>query len=348
VGSASNSAHSQSQAIAASNPLRVVAIATAPFVLPDTDPPVGFAVDIWNEVARRMHADSSWRMVREPAELFAAVQGHDADVAVGGVVITSDRENILDFSLPFLDSGLRIMVPSGSRRGVVASILWSIPWRTVAYLLAAAIIIVVLLANLLWIIQRGEAKERVRYLPGVGNALWRIMRVITAAEYGDTDSPRPMKAIGVVLVWLLGVVIIAELTASLTSFQTIDRLRSEIRGPEDLPGKAIASVRGTAAGNYLTARGLSFTDVHSEPEALALLRQGAVDAVVFDAPALEYWAAKTGHGVVEVVGPVFRPEKYAIAVPNGSALRKQIDKALLEIYKDGTYEKIYSAWFSSR
>jgi len=33
-------------------------------------------------------------------------------------------------------------------------------------------------------------------------------------------------------------------------------------------------------------------------------------------------------------------------VPVGSALRKQINLALLEIYADGTYERIYSAWFS--
>ena len=36
-----------------------------------------------------------------------------------------------------------------------------------------------------------------------------------------------------------------------------------------------------------------------------------------------------------------------MAVANGSALRKRIDEALLEIYKDGTYDKIHSAWFSS-
>jgi hypothetical protein len=69
-------------------------------------------------------------------------------------------------------------------------------------------------------------------------------------------------------------------------------------------------------------------------------------ALVFDAATLQYWAAKQGKGIVQVVGPTFRPQKYAIAVAVGSALRKQINRALLEIYADGTYEKIYSAWFS--
>jgi ABC-type amino acid transport substrate-binding protein len=77
-----------------------------------------------------------------------------------------------------------------------------------------------------------------------------------------------------------------------------------------------------------------------------MLVRGEVQAVVFDAATLQYWAARQGKGLVQVVGPIFRPQKYAIAVPVGSALRKQINRALLEIYTDGTYERIYSAWFS--
>lgn len=77
-----------------------------------------------------------------------------------------------------------------------------------------------------------------------------------------------------------------------------------------------------------------------------MLTEGEVQAVVFDAPTLQYWAAKQGNEVVQVVGPIFRQEKYAIAVAEGSALRKPINEALLELYDDGTYEKIYAAWFS--
>jgi ABC-type amino acid transport substrate-binding protein len=46
-----------------------------------------------------------------------------------------------------------------------------------------------------------------------------------------------------------------------------------------------------------------------------------------------------------VVGPLFRPEKYGIALPQGSPLRKPINEALLSMYADGTYERIYANWF---
>jgi len=77
-----------------------------------------------------------------------------------------------------------------------------------------------------------------------------------------------------------------------------------------------------------------------------MLMQGQVQAIVFDAPTLQYWAARRGKGVLQVVGPLFRPEKYGIAVAEGSPLRKQINAALLQLYEDGKYEEIYNKWFS--
>jgi len=149
-----------------------------------------------------------------------------------------------------------------------------------------------------------------------------------------------------VLMWLFGVVLIALLTATVTSTQTVDRMQSVIRGPDDLPGKTIASVPGTPAGDYLTERGLPFTTVTYGPDGIRMLTRGEVQAAVFDRATLEYWAPRQGQGLVQVVGPIFRPQKYGIAVPVGSMLRRPINQALLEIYADGTYERIYSAWFS--
>ena len=69
---------------------------------------------------------------------------------------------------------------------------------------------------------------------------------------------------------------------------------------------------------------------------------------LFDAPTLQYWAAREGNGQVQVVGPVFMPEKYAIAVGDGSALRKPINQALLQIMADGSFDRLRADWFAQR
>jgi polar amino acid transport system substrate-binding protein len=68
------------------------------------------------------------------------------------------------------------------------------------------------------------------------------MLIIATGEHSDRDAPGVAKRVTVVLMWLLGVVLIAQLTATVTSSQTVERLQSSIRGPDDLPGKTIARV----------------------------------------------------------------------------------------------------------
>ena len=81
--------------------------------------------------------------------------------------------------------------------------------------------------------------------------------------------------------------------------------------------------------------------------AVDALLNNQISAIVRDAPVLEWYDRQHPEQPVTVVGPLFRPEKYGIAVANGSALRKRINEALLAMYEDGTYEQIYGKWFSS-
>ena len=327
-------------------PLRVATKVIAPFVLPKTDPLTGFSIDLWNELARRMRVEFTWSVVPTLPDLLQAVRRGDADVAIAAITITPEREKSLDFTYPYFDSGLQIMVRAQNENVFLAT-LWSLPWRAIGELFGAAIIVIFLLANVLWLVERRRNTDFPKsYRHAIGEGLWGTMLIIATGEHGDRNAPGVVKRVTVVFMWLLGVVLIAQLTATVTSSQTVQRLRSSIHGPDDLPGKTIASVPGTVAGDYLTQRGLPFASVNDVPEAIRMLTEGEVQAVVFDVPTLRYWAARQGNGVVQVVGPIFRPEKYGIAVAEGSALRKPINEALLELYEDGTYEKIYARWFS--
>jgi ABC-type amino acid transport substrate-binding protein len=345
-GIAATSAWPAPFAAAPDRPLRVITRPIAPFVLPYTDPPAGFSIDLWSEVARRMGVEFTWSVAPTQAELLQAVRRGDADVAIAAITMTPEREKLVDFSHPYFDSGLQVMVRVHGESSFVTT-LRSIPWLAIGQLLAAAILMIFLMAHVLWLVDRRRQNEFPRsYLRAIGESLWGTMLIIATGEHGDRHASGAVKRVTVVFMWLLGVVLIAQLTATATSSQTVQRLQSSIRGPDDLPGKKIASAAGTIAGDYLTQRGLPFVSLSSAPEGIRMLTQGEVQAIVFDAPTLQYWAAKQGKGVLQVVGPIFRPEKYAIAVAVGSTLRKPINEALLELFDDGTYERIRARWFS--
>ncbi|CAB3767240.1 transporter substrate-binding domain-containing protein [Paraburkholderia humisilvae] len=327
-------------------PLRVAIASVAPFVLPQTAVPEGFSVDLWNELARRMHVEFTWVKVPTQAQLLSAVQHGDADVAIAAITMTPERERVVDFSIPYFDSGLQIMVRAQNDSTFMAT-LRSVPWLGIVQLLGIAVAIVFLLANLIWLIERKQDPQfRKPYFRAIGEGLWVTMLIIATGEHGERETASVLKRLLVPAMWLIGVVLIAQLTATVTSSQTVARLQSNIRGPDDLPGKSIGTVPATTAANYLAQRGLPFVDINTADDGIRMLTQGDVQAIVYDAPTLQYWAAKRGNGALIVVGPIFRPEKYGIAVANGSALRKPINEALLAMYEDGTYEQINGKWFS--
>jgi polar amino acid transport system substrate-binding protein len=329
----------------ADRPLRVVIAPIAPFVLPQAATPEGFSIDLWNEVARRMRVDFAWTTVSTQADLLSAVQRGDADVAIAAITMTPERERVVDFTLPYFDSGLQIIVRARNESTFLTT-FWSIPWRVIGQLLAVAVGIVFVLANLVWLTERRRDRNFQKpYVRAIGEGLWVTMLIIATGEHGERDAANVWKRILVPAMWLIGVVLIAQLTATVTSSQTVARLQSNIQGPDDLPGKTIGTVPETVAADYLTRRGLPFVSVNTAADGMRMLEQGDVQAIVYDAPTLQYWAAKRGNGALLVVGPIFRPEKYGIALAEGSALRKTINEALLAMYEDGTYEQIYGKWF---
>ena len=345
LGAAATVARAATPAPATDRPLRVATGRIAPFVIPEGGTLTGFSVDLWKELARRLRVEFTWIDVGSMADQIQAVRRGDADVAISAITITEEREKLVDFSHPFFDSGLQIMVRARAERPLLDSFRF-LPWVALAQLLGAAILLMLVLANVLWLIERRRNPAFGKgYVVGIGEGLWGAALIIATGEHGDRGAPGVFKRILVASMWLLGVVLIAQLTATVTSTQTVERLQSTIQGPADLPGKTIATESGSIAAEYLTRFGLPYVEVSTGGEGLDKLTRGQVQAIVYDAPTLQYWAAKRGHGVVQVVGPIFRPEKYGIAVAEDSRLRKRINEALIGLYEDGTYEQIRAKWF---
>jgi polar amino acid transport system substrate-binding protein len=70
-----------------------------------------------------------------------------------------------------------------------------------------------------------------------------------------------------------------------------------------------------------------------------------LDAVVFGAPALKYFAAHEGRGKVRMAGDEFRKGDLGLVLPLNSPLRKRIDNAIVAMKEDGAYQRIYEKWF---
>jgi polar amino acid transport system substrate-binding protein len=82
-------------------------------------------------------------------------------------------------------------------------------------------------------------------------------------------------------------------------------------------------------------------------DAYAQLEAGRADAVIYDAPVLNHYANTLGKGKVRMAGVVFKAEPYGIALPHDSPYRKAINRAILEMFTDGTHERLSGKWFGT-
>ncbi len=83
-------------------------------------------------------------------------------------------------------------------------------------------------------------------------------------------------------------------------------------------------------------------------DAFDALLKGEVEAVVYDAPNLLYYANGEGKGKVTVVGNIFEPQDYGLALPQGSPLREKITRAILTLIESNELESIKVKWFGNQ
>ena len=127
----------------------------------------------------------------------------------------------------------------------------------------------------------------------------------------------------------------------------MQQLQGDINGPEDLPGKQVATTTGSTSAMYLHQQNSQVLEFPKVEQAYEALLNGQADAVVFDSPVLLYYAAHEGEGRVSVAGPVFRKESYGIVFPPNSPHRKPVDNALLTLKENAVFQKLYDKWFKS-
>ncbi len=319
-----------------------------PFVMRQDNGYTGFSIDLWQALARQAGMRFRFAESGPLPELLESVEKREVDLAIAAISITAAREERFDFSQPMFDSGLQVMVRSeasdaGFSFAAIRNLMTSGP---IPGLLALLALLILAPAHLVWFSERNSANPLFdrRYFPGILEAVWWA---VGAAHGQQQDYPKHWfgKALSALMVFV-SVIFIAYFTAAATAALTVQQLKGDINGPEDLPGKRVATVSGSTAAAYLKAQGITTLERPAIASAIGLLQDKQADAVVFDSPVLLYFAANEGKGKVNVVGTVFRKEAYGILFPQDSPLRKPINEALLKLREEGIYNALYRKWFA--
>lgn len=345
-------AQSPAPAVPSSSPatLRVVTREVAPFVVRHNGQLSGFSIELWAAIGKQLGVRTQWDVQPDIKSLLNEVRSGRAQAGISAISITSKREQIVDFSQPMFDSGLQILTKGQAAQPAQPSLLNGLEQLIKSPLmlqfLGAVIVLTIIPANVLWVLERRHPEGIIRaksYFPGIFEAVWwTVTCLATQAE----EMPKAVLSRIMAVGWMFfAILFTAYVTGTLTASLTVQSLRGTVQGPGDLPGKRVATVAGSTSQDYLTDNQAIVSAFPTPERAFAALEAGDVEAVVYDAPILAFYANNEGKARTQLVGPVFRPESYGIALRNNSLLRKRVNLALLQLRESGAYDALRIRYF---
>ena len=324
-------------------PLTVGIKVLSPCVMETNGQYFGFDVELWEQIAKELKLDFRYRLT-DQWKIFSDLVEGKADIAFSCMPITHELEETVDFSHHYLESGLRILVlnkKTFSPKHALKSLLSPLVLKA----MGALTLFIIICGHAVWGVEKGGRIISAKYLPGIFEAIWYVLVTMTTVGYGDVVPRKWFGRMIALFIMFIGIGFFGWAIAQFSSAITLQRLHADIVSPEGLVSKVVATVRFTPGVPTLNKLGAIVLPVAEIKDAYTLLLKEKVDAVVYDSPAILHYERHEGAGKVKAVGPLFGIHYYGFMFPAGSALREPVNRALLKLKENGTYDSIYKKWF---
>uniref|UniRef100_A0A8C5AAF2 Glutamate receptor n=1 Tax=Gadus morhua TaxID=8049 RepID=A0A8C5AAF2_GADMO len=347
----------------------------------------GYCVDLAQEIAKHIGIKYKISIVpdgkygaRDPeTKIWNGMVGElvygKAEIAVAPLTITLVREEVIDFSKPFMSLGISIMIkkPQKSKPGVFSfldPLAYEI-WMCIVFAYIGVSVVLFLVSRFSpyeWHAEEpeeGAPEQGPNDQPpnefGIFNSLWFSLGAFM--QQGCDISPRSLsgRIVGGVW-WFFTLIIISSYTANLAAFLTVERMVSPIESAEDLAKQTEIAYGTLDSGStkeffrrskiavyekmwsYMkSAEPTVFTKRTSEGVARVRKSKGKY-AFLLESTMNEYTEQRKPCDTMKVGGNL-DSKGYGIATPKGSQLRNAVNLAVLKLNEQGLLDKLKNKWW---
>ncbi|MBN3287694.1 GRIA1 protein, partial [Polyodon spathula] len=299
-----------------------------------------------------------------------------ADVAVAPLTITLVREEVIDFSKPFMSLGISIMIkkPQKSKPGVFSfldPLAYEI-WMCIVFAYIGVSVVLFLVSRFSpyeWHCeefeegqdQQQQSQELQTNEFGIFNSLWFSLGAFM--QQGCDISPRSLsgRIVGGVW-WFFTLIIISSYTANLAAFLTVERMVSPIESAEDLAKQtdiAYGTLDGGSTKEFFRRSKIAVFEKmwsymkSAEPSVFVKTTDEGVIRVRKSKGKYAYLLESTMNEYIEQrkpcdtmkVGGNLDSKGYGIATPKGSPLRNPVNLAVLKLNEQGLLDKLKNKWW---
>lgn len=318
----------------AERPIRVAARICPPFVMNDTGQYSGISIYLLAKIAEKKGLEYSIEEYDLNGIMESVAQGK-ADIAVSCLSMTQKREEIIDFSHPFFETHLAIAVKQHGFLHTLKNFFYN---KRLLFVVGIIVGVAALIGGILYLLEH-NINDKIYSMKSKGG---KLMEAFIAGLLFVTSGPirfyefktlsgRTLSA----LLAVVSTIMIASITGLLASAFTLDQMRSEIQGPQDLAKVRVGVMAASTAFEYLQEQGINSRTFTDRQKLLAALNDGRLDAVVGDDVVLKYNIKKAQaegrYETVSVLPFVFEKQNYAFALPDESPYLEKLNQTLLSV-----------------
>ncbi|CAM8898113.1 unnamed protein product [Rhodiola kirilowii] len=270
------------------------------------------------------------------------------DAVVGDVTIIANRSLYVDFTLPYTESGVSMIVPikdDSTKNPWV--FLMPLTWQ----LWVTSFGFFIFIGFVVWVLEHRTNEDfRGPPLYQIGTMFWFSFSTMVNAHREKVVSGL---ARFVMIVWVFVVLILIQTyTASLTSMLTVQKLQPTITDVNELIrlGYKVGYQEGTFVLDLL--KELKFENSKLVPyksleELEAAFRNGSVAAVFDEIPYMQLFLGKHCSEYA-MVGRAYKTDGFGFVFPKGSPLAPNVSRAILIVTQGEEMVKIESKWFGQQ
>ncbi|XP_046985310.1 glutamate receptor ionotropic, kainate 2 isoform X2 [Schistocerca americana] len=344
----------------------------------------GYGIDLIHEIANILCFNYTFKLVpdgrygsynpetKEWDGMMKELLDQKADLAIADLTITYDREQAVDFTMPFMNLGISILYRKPIKQPPnLFSFLSPLSLDVWIYMATAYLGVSVLL----FILARFSPYEWDNPHPcndepdvlenqfSLLNSLW--FTIGSLMQQGSDIAPKAVSTRMVAgMWWFFTLIMISSYTANLAAFLTVERMDSPIESAEDLAKQTkikYGALRGgsTAAffrdSNFSTYQRMWSFMESARPSVFTSSNVEGVDRVVkgkgsyaflMESTSIEYVIERNCE--LTQVGGLLDSKGYGIAMPPNSPYRTAISGAILKLQEEGKLHILKTRWWKEK
>ncbi|XP_056176301.1 glutamate receptor 2.7-like isoform X2 [Syzygium oleosum] len=285
-------------------------------------------------------------------ELVGNVSTERFDAVIGDITIRANRAEFVDFTLPYTESGVSMIVPikgdDKKSAWIFLKPLKAELWITIgAFFVYTGIVI--------WVLEHRVNEDfRGRPYKQIGMILWFSFSTMVYAQRERVISNLSRF---VLIIWIFAVLVLSSsYTASLTSLLTVQQLQPTVTDINALirNGDYIGYQDGSFVPDLLKSLGadeLKLIKMNTSEEYYENLSKGSINggvsAIVDELPYLRAVLAKYC-SKYKLVGPTYKAAGFGFAFPKGSPLVPDVSRAILRVMESPDMNLITKAWLGDQ